>query len=82
VPQGEATLVITYRTAAWTEVRDADGKVVLQITGAPGSAQTVTGKPPFDLTLGNAAQNSVTWRGAPFDLAPHVRQGVARVRLP
>jgi len=79
---GEATLVITYRASSWTEVRDRDGKVVLQVTGTPGTSQTVTGKPPFDLTLGNAGENSVTWRGAPFDLAPHLRQNVARVRLP
>jgi len=78
----EATLVISYRATSWTEVRDRDGKVVLQVTGTPGSTQTVTGKAPFDLTLGNAGENSVTWRGAPFDLAPHLRQNVARVRLP
>ena len=79
---GEATLVITYRASSWTEVRDRDGKVVLQLTGTPGTSQTVTGKAPFDLTLGNAGENSITWRGAPFDLAPHLRQNVARVRLP
>ncbi len=74
--------MITYRASSWTEVRDRDGKVVLQVTGTPGTSQTVTGKAPFDLTLGNAGENSVTWRGAPFDLAPHLRQNVARVRLP
>jgi cytoskeleton protein RodZ len=79
---GEATLVITFRASSWTEVRDRDGKVVLQVTGTPGTSQTVTGKAPFDLTLGNAGENTVTWRGAPFDLTPHLRQNVARVRLP
>lgn len=79
---GEATLVITFRATSWTEVRDRDGKVVLQVTGTPGTSQTVTGRAPFDLTLGNAGENSVTWRGAPFDLTPHLRQNVARVRLP
>jgi cytoskeleton protein RodZ len=79
---GEATLVITYRATSWTEVRDRDGKIVLQVTGTPGTSQTITGKAPFDLTLGNAGENSVTWRGAPFDLTPHLRQNVARVRLP
>ena len=74
--------MITYRSSSWTEVKDRDGKVVLSVTGTPGATQTVSGKAPFDLTLGNAAENSVTWRGAPFDLAPHIRQNVARVRLP
>jgi cytoskeleton protein RodZ len=79
---GEATLVIAYRSSSWTEVRDRDGRVVLSVTGTPGTTQTVTGKPPFDLTLGNAGENAITWRGAPFDLSPHLRQNVARVRLP
>jgi cytoskeleton protein RodZ len=79
---GEATLVIAYRSSSWTEVRDRDGRVLLSVTGTPGTTQTVTGKPPFDLTLGNAGENAITWRGAPFDLSPHLRQNVARVRLP
>ena len=80
-PRSDATLVISYRGSAWTEVRDAGGQRLLLVTGTPGSSETVSGTPPFELTLGNAAQVSVTWRGAPFDLAPHVKGNVARVRL-
>jgi len=79
---GEATLVIQYRASAWTQVKDASGQVLLVTDGAPGTSRTVTGTPPFDLVLGNASEASVTWRGQPFDLAPHVRANVARVRLP
>ena len=78
----EATLVIAYRAPAWTDVRDANGRRILLVTGAPGTTQTVSGTPPFDLTLGNASQTSVTWRGAAFDLGPHVNGNVARARLP
>jgi cytoskeleton protein RodZ len=77
-----ATLVIKYRGASWTEVRDANGQRLLLVTGAPGTSETVSGTPPFELTLGNAAQTSVTWRGAAFDLGPHVKANVARARLP
>jgi cytoskeleton protein RodZ len=76
-----ATLVIRYRAAAWTEVRDGRGERLLVGTMPAGSSQTVSGLPPFEVTLGNALQTSVTWRGAPFDLAPHIRQNIARVRL-
>ena len=80
-PRAAATLVISYRGSAWTEVRDASGQRLLLVTGAPGSSETVSGAPPLELTLGNAAQVAVTWRGAPVDLAPHVKGNVARVRL-
>ena len=76
-----ATLVISYRAAAWTEVRDGRGERLLVGTMPAGSSQTVTGVPPFDVTLGNAQQASIRWRGAPFDLDPHIRQNIARVRL-
>lgn len=78
----QATLVISYRGPAWTEVRDANGQRLLLGTGAPGTSETVSGTPPLELTLGNAAQASILWRGAAFDLAPHVKANVARVSLP
>lgn len=76
------TLVIAYQGPAWTEVRDANGQRLLLTTGVAGASETVSGAPPLDLTLGNASQASVRWRGEPFDLAPHVKGNVARVRLP
>jgi cytoskeleton protein RodZ len=74
--------VITYRGPAWTEVRDVNGQRLLLVTGASGSKETVSGTPPFELTLGNASNATISWRGAAFDLAPHVKGNVARVRLP
>jgi len=80
--QGTATLVIKYAGPAWTEVRDANGQRLLLVTGTPGTSETVSGMPPFELTLGNAAKVAIDWRGASFDLAPHTKGNVARVRLP
>ena len=78
----EATLVISYRGPAWTEVRDASDQRLLLVTGTSGAKETVTGTPPFELTLGNASNATISWRGAAFDLAPHTKGNVARVRLP
>lgn len=78
----EATLVIAYSGPAWTEVRDVNGERLLLVTGTPGSKETVTGTPPFELTLGNASNVTIVWRGAAFDLAPHIKANIARVRLP
>lgn len=75
-------LVISYQGPAWTEVRDANGQRLLVTTGTAGASETVSGTPPFELTLGNASQATVRWRGEPFDLGPHVKGNVARVRLP
>jgi cytoskeleton protein RodZ len=74
-------LTITYRASAWTEVRDRSGQVLYTGTAPAGTTQTLSGAPPFDLVLGNADKTSVTWRGAPFDLNPHIQKNVARVRL-
>lgn len=78
----EPVLVIQYRGSAWTQVKDAAGQVLLVSNGEPGSTQTVRGKPPLDVVLGDATAASLTWRGQPVDLAPHVRANVARARLP
>ena len=81
-PAPEATLVISYTGPAWTEVRDANGQRLLLVTGTAGTSQAVSGVPPFDLTIGNALNASINWRGAAFDLAPHVKANVVRARLP
>jgi cytoskeleton protein RodZ len=47
-----------------------------------GQTQTVSGQPPFDLTIGNAVDVTLRYNGKPVDLAPHTRQNVARFTLP
>jgi cytoskeleton protein RodZ len=77
----EAPLVLTFKGTSWAEVKDAKGRVVLQMTGGPGMAQTVSAVPPLELSLGNAAEVGVTFRGQSLDLSPYTRGGVARVAL-
>jgi cytoskeleton protein RodZ len=78
---GEAPLVLTFRGTSWAEVKDANGHVVLQMTGGAGMTQTVNATPPLELALGNAPAVGVTFRGQPLDLAPYTRGSVARVGL-
>jgi cytoskeleton protein RodZ len=80
-PAHEASLVLTFRGTSWAEVKDANGRVVLQMTGGSGMTQTVSAVPPIELALGNAPDVDVTFRGQPLDLSPYVRAGVARVAL-
>ncbi|MDQ6619153.1 MAG: DUF4115 domain-containing protein [Pseudomonadota bacterium] len=76
-----AALEITSRGASWMQVRDSSGRTVVSQTLAAGQKQAVVGTPPFDVTIGNAPQVSVTYRRRVVDLAPHSRQNVAHLRL-
>ena len=76
-----ATLRLTFSGTSWVEVRDANGRLVLQMTGGPGMTQNVSAAPPLELALGNAPNVAVTFRGQLLDLAPYTRGNVARVAL-
>jgi cytoskeleton protein RodZ len=78
----EQSLVLSFRDASWTEVRDRDGRVLLSRMNAGGTVQTLSGTPPLELVIGNAADVELVYRGQPVDLAPHTRQNVARLTLP
>jgi cytoskeleton protein RodZ len=77
----ETPLVLTFKGTSWAEVKDAKGRVVLQITGGAGMTQTISGVPPLELSLGNARDVDVTFRGQALDLTPYTRGNVAHVSL-
>ena len=81
MPAGEAPLVLTFKGTSWAEVKDAKGRVVLQMTGGAGMTQTVSAVPPLELALGNAPEVGVTFRGQALDLSAYTRGNVARVSL-
>lgn len=74
-------LVMRFSADSWIEVRDGAGALLITGTQPPGTVRELTGELPFSLTIGNAGTVTVTWRGAPIDLVPHMRQGVARFRI-
>ena len=80
-PAGEAALVLTFKGTSWAEVKDAKGRVVLQMTGGAGMTQTVSAAAPLELALGNAPEVGVTFRGQALDLSAYTRGNVARVSL-
>lgn len=79
---GEGLLRLTFRGAAWVEIHDARGKVLLSRTHPGGSSAEVAGKPPFTLVIGNAPEVRLSYNGRDVDLAPHTRVAVARFTLP
>ena len=40
----------TFKGTSWAEVKDANGRVILQMTGGAGMTQTVSGAPPLELS--------------------------------
>jgi len=78
---GTASMVLTYRAAAWTEVKDRTGNVLVSQIVPAGQTQTLNGTPPFDVVIGNATAVGLSYRGTAVDLAPYTQKGVARFSL-
>ncbi len=74
-------LVLRFAADTWIEIRDGADKVVATGTQPAGTTRSFEIAPPVSGTIGNVNAVSVTWRGAPFDLTPFLRQGVARFRI-
>ena len=74
-------LVMRFPAESWIEVRDASGSVLITGTQPAGSVREVSGDLPLSLVIGNASGVTVTWRGSPVDVAPHMRLGIARFRI-
>jgi cytoskeleton protein RodZ len=81
-PEGaDMPLSLAFQGKSWVEVRDATGTLVLSTTGNSGDTQSVGGRPPLDVVLGNAAAVTVNWHGTVFDTTPFIRQNVAKFTL-
>ena len=67
----------------WVEVKDAQGKILLNGLMKARSSQTVSGTPPFSVTLGNAPAARLTLGEKPVDTTVYVpRRGtVSRFTL-
>jgi cytoskeleton protein RodZ len=66
---------------SWVEVKDAGGHILLSQLNLAGSQQTIEGRAPFDLVIGNAAHVQLRYRDAPVDLKPYTKAEVARLNL-
>ena len=78
---GRRRIVFRFDRESWTEVRGADGRVLVSQLNAAGSERTVEGRPPFSLVIGNAQHVHLSYDEQPVDLAPHVKVEVARFTL-
>lgn len=60
-------LTVTYVEKSWTEIRDADSNTLMQGLIEPGVVRNLSGKPPFEIFLGNAPGVVIEVNGLYFD---------------
>jgi cytoskeleton protein RodZ len=79
---GGNRLVIRTEAEAWIEIKDSLDRMLVSSLNPAGSERVVRGRPPYSVVIGNASAVTVTYDDKPIDLAPHIRQDVARFTLP
>jgi cytoskeleton protein RodZ len=72
---------LSFDRNSWVEVKDASGRILFSQLNLAGSQQTIEGRAPFDLVIGNAAYVQLRYRDAPVDLKPYTKAEVARLNL-
>ncbi|WP_110666378.1 RodZ domain-containing protein [Salinicola halophilus] len=75
------TLSLTFDGESWTQVVDATGSTVFSSLQPAGSEATVTGEPPFRMTIGESAGVTLRYRGEEIDLDQYTSGNVARFTL-
>jgi cytoskeleton protein RodZ len=74
-------LIFVFLERSWVEVSDATRQKLHSAQNPADSRLTLTGRPPFDIVIGNASKVSLTYDGREIDLAPYTRAEVARLTL-
>jgi cytoskeleton protein RodZ len=78
---GDHVVRLLFDQDSWVEIRDRDGNRIYSQLNAAGTSQTISGTPPLQLIIGNAAGVRMTVNDRPYDLAPYVKVDVARLTL-
>jgi len=81
VAAGQGALYVQFTADCWTQVTDADGKVLLSALKRSGERVELAGKAPLELRLGFARGAQVTYNGESVDIAPHMTGETARLKL-
>ena len=78
---GESRVHLQITADCWTQLTDANGKVLLSALKRRGECVELVGKAPLELRLGYARGATVLVNGAAVDLAPHIHGETARLKL-
>ncbi|QYX52687.1 DUF4115 domain-containing protein [Pseudomonas sp. S07E 245] len=81
VPAGSGRVAIQFSADCWTQVTDANGKLLVNATKRKGDSLEVTGTPPFAVRLGFARGAQISYNGQAVDVAPFTSGETARLKL-
>lgn len=77
----DKTVSMTFSDRTWVSVTDKSGKVVYEKLSRNGDTETISGKPPFNMVIGNASATKLIFSGQNIDLTAHTKNNVARITL-
>jgi cytoskeleton protein RodZ len=80
-PGERATLRMVFDQESWVEIKDRNGNTIFGQLSPAGSRRSVSGEPPFDVVVGNAAGVRLTYKDENVDLSAHTQVDVARLTL-
>ena len=80
VAAGEGLVQVNFSDDCWTQVTDANGRVLVSTVKRKGETLQVAGKAPLEVRLGFARGAQVSYNGAPVNLRVN-SGGTARVTL-
>ncbi|MCQ4346145.1 DUF4115 domain-containing protein [Pseudomonas stutzeri] len=78
---GEGLVQVTFSADCWTQVTDANGRVLVSVVKRAGETLQVAGKAPLELRLGNARAATVRYNAEPVSLGTISSGGTARLTL-
>jgi cytoskeleton protein RodZ len=81
VPAGSALLGLKAVGETWVEVQDARGQTLLSRKVTAGESLGLNGDVPLRVTIGNATNTQLTFRGQTVDLKANTEGNVARLQL-
>lgn len=77
------SIQLQFTGTSWAEVKDGSGKVLLSGLIESGNTQTLDGRPPLQVFLGNAPVVKITFNGQPVNVAQFSgNDNTARITLP
>ena len=78
---GQGQVNVTFTADCWTQLTDANGKILFSALKRGGESLSVVGKAPLELRLGFARGAQVSYNGQTVDVSPFTTGETARLKL-
>lgn len=78
---GDGLVSVQFTANCWTQLTDANGKILFSALKRAGDSLELAGKPPLELRLGFARGAQVSYNGQVVDVAPYTSGETARMKL-